>query len=69
MLDGMGVLWPERSIRVTGNGDMKYTLFRRRTTRYGNEIAVGRRFVWLIWLVLTFILILVGHSAGLVHWP
>ena len=49
--------------------DMKYTLFRR-TRRNGEEIVIGRSFVWLVWTVLAFVLILLGRSlVGFFHWP
>lgn len=48
--------------------DMKYTLYRRKR-KNGEEVAVGRSFVWLVWIILAFILILLGHSVGFVRWP
>jgi len=48
---------------------MKYTLYRRKR-RNGDEVVVGRSFVWLVWIFLAFILILAGRSlAGFIHWP
>ena len=53
--------------------DMKHTLYRRlKTKRNGetDEVAVGRSLVWLVWIVLAFVLILLGRSlVGFVHWP
>jgi len=48
---------------------MKYILFRRRPTRHGHEILVGRSLVWLVWVVLAFILILLGHTVVGLRWP
>ena len=49
--------------------NMKYTLYRRRK-RNGDEVVVGRSFVALVWVILFFILIILGRSiAGFVHWP
>ena len=47
--------------------NMKYTLYRRRK-RNGDEVVLGRSFVWLVWVILAFILIVLGHSiAGFFH--
>jgi hypothetical protein len=49
--------------------EMKYTLYRR-TKRNGDEVVIGRSFVWLVWVILAFILIVLGRSlAGFLHWP
>jgi hypothetical protein len=46
------------------NPSDKYTLFRRRRSQKDriDEIVIGRSFVWLVWLILAFVLVLLGHS-------
>jgi hypothetical protein len=49
--------------------DMKYTLYRRTRGNNGEEVAIGRSFVWLVWVILAFILIILGRSiAGFLRW-
>lgn len=53
---------------MTEQPDMKYTLFRRRK-KNGDEIAIGRSVVWLTWIILGFLLILLGRPVAGFHWP
>lgn len=49
--------------------DIKYTLYHRKKAN-GDEVLIGRSFVRLVWVILAFILILLGRSiAGFFHWP
>ena len=48
---------------------MKYTLYRKKG-RKGDEVVVGRSFVLLVWVILVFVLILLGHPfAAFLHSP